>query len=299
MSQPVVFQKVYIEISNICNLQCDFCPAVERDKKLMSLLDFEAVLKQAAPITERVCLHLMGEPLGHPHFAEVLEICEKHNVFVELTTNGTLIPRKIKELLSPAIGQVNISVHSFEANYPEKEIKPYLDKVFELIDLLQKERPQTYINLRVWDLSDPLALSEKNIKIRQYIESKFSFRFNDISVDIRRKKGYKIQGTIYIHFDSRFIWPAMNQPVRQTRGTCQALKHHVGIHADGTVVACCLDKEANLKLGNCLETSLQSILMSERAIKIRTGFDSGHLIEDLCQRCNYIERFNRKDVVVE
>ncbi len=265
----------------------------------MSLEDFETVLKQMAPLTQRVCLHLMGEPLGHPHFAEILKICEKHNVFIELTTNGTLISRKLKELLSPAIGQINISVHSFEANYPEAEIKPYLDKVFELIELLQNEKPQTYVNLRVWDLSDPLALSEKNIKIRQYIESKFSFSFKNIKVDIRRKKGHKISGRVYIHFDSRFIWPTLDQPIRQLRGTCHALNHHIGVHSDGTVVACCLDKEANLALGNCLDTPIQSILKSERSVKMREGFDTGHLIEDLCQRCHYIERFNRKDVVVE
>jgi radical SAM protein with 4Fe4S-binding SPASM domain len=299
MESLVQYQKVYIEISNICNLQCDFCPPVERHKKIMSLQDFEKVLIQVAPLTERVCLHLMGEPLGHPHLREILEVCEKQNVFIELTTNGTLISKKMTELMSPCIGQVNISVHSFEANFPEKDVESYLNHVFRFIDQSLIQKPKTYINLRIWDLSDPACLSKKNIKIRQLIEARYNFNMKDIKVDVRRKKGYQIQDTLYLHFDSRFVWPDLRLPILQERGTCQALKHHIGIHADGTVVACCLDKEAHLSLGNCLNQPLNEALASERSLRIRKGFDEGRLIEDLCKRCSYIERFNRKEVVTQ
>lgn len=263
----------------------------------MSLEEFESTLIKVKDQTERVCLHLMGEPLGHPHFLEILKVCERHQVFVELTTNGTLLPRRMQDLMSPAIGQVNISVHSFEANYPEKEVAPYLETVFQFVELAQKENPKAYINLRIWDLQEPVALTSKNKKIRDLLEKKYQFSFDQISIDVRRKKGYQIQEKLYVHFDSRFIWPALEHPVRHTQGTCQALKHHVGIHADGTVVACCLDKEANLALGNIHEQPLEEILKSPRALKMKKGFDEGHLVEDLCQRCNYIERFSRKKVV--
>ena len=72
-----MFKRVYLEISNICNVQCSFCPVVEKDKKLMNLTEFEDILKQVAPLAEIVCLHLMGEPLAHPKFVEILAICEK------------------------------------------------------------------------------------------------------------------------------------------------------------------------------------------------------------------------------
>lgn len=292
--EAVKFKKIYIEISNICNLKCDFCPTVDRNKQVMSLENFESILVQAAPLAERICLHLMGEPLGHPHLAEVLEICQKQNVFVELTTNGVLIPRKTEDLMNPAVQQVNISVHSFEANFPEKDIQPYLDKVFEFVETALHIKPNMYINLRVWDLSDPLALSSKNKKIRDYIEQKYDFSFSDLKIDIRRKKGFKIFKNLYLHFDSRFEWPSLTRDVIQTKGTCHGLSHHVGIHADGTVVPCCLDKEADMALGNCLKTSLTQIIAGDRAQKMRQGFKDGVLIEDLCKRCDYISRFNRK-----
>lgn len=87
------FKRVYIEISNICNLQCSFCPVVDRDKQVMPCELFDRVLSQVAPLTEQVCLHLMGEPLAHPDFESIIRLCEKHQVKVNLTTNGILLNR--------------------------------------------------------------------------------------------------------------------------------------------------------------------------------------------------------------
>ena len=87
------FLKTYIEISNICNLQCSFCPEVEREKKIMKAEHFSYILKQVAPYTEQVCLHLMGEPLAHPEFVHILKNCDDEQVKVHLTTNGTYLAK--------------------------------------------------------------------------------------------------------------------------------------------------------------------------------------------------------------
>ena len=62
---------------------------------------------------------------------------------------------------------------------------------------------------------------------------------------------------------------------------------------DGTVVPCCLDKEAVISLGNCLSENLTDILSSSRAIRMKEGFKQGKLVEELCQRCDYITRFKK------
>src|ERR1700745_4339490 len=85
------FNKVNIEISNICNLQCSFCPEVVRAKKLMEEELFDKVIREVAPLTEQVCFHLMGEPLVHPKLEKFLEICARENVPVNLVSNGVLL----------------------------------------------------------------------------------------------------------------------------------------------------------------------------------------------------------------
>ena len=72
MSQPR-FSKVHLEISNVCNLQCSFCPEVIREKKLMSPELFRHALKEVAPLAEQIALHLMGDPLVHPRLGQLID----------------------------------------------------------------------------------------------------------------------------------------------------------------------------------------------------------------------------------
>jgi MoaA/NifB/PqqE/SkfB family radical SAM enzyme len=289
------FRRVNIEISNICNLQCSFCPEVHRDKKVMSRALFEKVIRDVAPLTDEVCLHLMGEPLGHPELSQFVDICEKYETPINLTTNGTLIDDVRSEiLLRPIFRQVNFSVQSFEANFGSQDVSRYLSKIFAFTRRAFSERPDLYINYRLWDLSDPVSLTDKNKKIRDKIEEEYSFSIDPEKIDLRKKKGYLIQGRLYLNFDSRFEWPSLTQTVRSEKGFCHGLSNHFGIHADGKVVPCCLDKEAVLDLGSCEDLSVLSILESERAKKIRKGFERRELVEDLCRRCPFIERFDHK-----
>jgi len=288
----VKFKRIYIEISNICNLQCSFCPEVERSKQVMDIPTFRLVLVQAAPMTDEVSLHLMGEPLGHPHLAEILEICAELNIPVNLTSNGVLLQKaKWDVLLQPIVRQINFSVHSFEANFGVDDVDLYMKRLIAFTREAFVRRPDLYINYRLWDLEDTSSLTEKNRAIRDVIERTFDFSFTNLKVDIRRKKGYCVAGRLYMNFDSRFEWPSPNRDLLGEKGFCHALTHHIGIHADGTVVPCCLDKEAVINLGNCMKEPLKAIIAGHRATAMREGFAHGRLVEDLCRRCGFIERF--------
>src|SRR5688500_8463298 len=89
----------YVYISYLCRLQCSFCPEVEREKQVMTPAFFRQVMTQVAPMTDEVCLHLMGEPLGHPHLSEIIAICAEVGTPVNLTTNGLLLHGERRELM--------------------------------------------------------------------------------------------------------------------------------------------------------------------------------------------------------
>jgi radical SAM protein with 4Fe4S-binding SPASM domain len=288
------FEKIHIEISNICNLQCDFCPTVEREKEIMPESLFRSLVQQAQPLTRHICLHLMGEPLGHPQFPHYVDICAEYNAPVNLTTNATLLNSANRTaLLNPIIEQINFSLHSFAANFPTQDPSAYLQKVFSFVDEALAKRPELYLNFRLWSLRDNSAQTQANQKILAAICSHYQFSFDD-QIDVRKKKSFPIKGRLYLHFDTRFDWPSMQDPIRSERGFCYGLNTHFGIHADGTVVPCCLDKEADLAVGDASRESLESILESERARNIMQGFASFQLREELCQKCTYIKRFDQK-----
>jgi radical SAM protein with 4Fe4S-binding SPASM domain len=265
---------------------------VEREKQVMSLGLLDRVLEQVAPFTREVCLHLMGEPLGHPNFEACLDLCEKHGTLVTLTTNGTLLSSQNQSLLlKPIVRQVNFSIHSFEANFKDQDPSRYMNRIFEFTDQALRVRPELYVNYRLWDLADPVSLTKTNQILRDQIELRYGLKLDPQTINLQKKKSYKIMGRLYLHLDSRFEWPSLNQPIRSEKGYCYALSNHFGVHADGTVVACCLDKEANLALGSIEKQSVTEILNSQRAVKMREGFKSRKLVEELCKRCDYIKRF--------
>jgi radical SAM protein with 4Fe4S-binding SPASM domain len=290
---PKRFKKVYIEISNVCNLQCHFCPAVERDKTFMPLDLFQKVARTVAPLTEEVCFHLMGEPLLHPQFDSYLAFCQSLGLRVNLTTNGMLLNAdRINALMNPTLSQINFSLQSFEANFPDQDNSAYLQTIFQFTERALKERPDLYINYRLWNEGAPGAAAS-NARIIDQIRQGLRVDFN-AKVDVRWRKGVHIKGRVYLHRDNRFEWPHPSRPVRSTQGFCHGLSSHIGVLADGTVVPCCLDKEGVINLGNCSTQPLDEIIQSPRSQAIHNGFQNGTLVEDLCQRCTFIRRFDRK-----
>lgn len=287
-----MFKRIYLEISNICNVQCSFCPVVDKDKKLMDVVEFEAVLKQVAPLAEIVCLHLLGEPLAHPKFSAILDVCERYNAQIELTTNGILINRYKERIInSRSVRQINFSLQSFKDNFPARELDPFLLPIFEFTQSAHELRPELFINYRLWNQE---SNDSDNEDVFLKIESFFNLTINR-NVETGAIKSKRIWNRLYLHCDSRFEWPSFSLPHQGTRGRCHGAVNHIGIHADGTVVPCCLDKSGVINLGNVKEQSLLDILASERFVKMRDGFLNGVLVETFCQHCSFIKRFDKSE----
>ncbi len=286
------FHKIHVEISNICNLQCSFCPAVIRDNKMMDIDTFRDIVMQVAPLTDLICFHLMGDPLVHPQFKEMIHICDEHEVNIFLVTNGVLMrPEKFELMLHKRFYQINFSLHSFFDNFPERNPTNYLERIFSFTERAIAERPDLYLNFRLWNLNDPLGSQTPNTEMLKRISERFGFNM-PTELDVRNRKSINVKNRLYLHFDTEFIWPSLDLPVLGTEGKCYGLSSHFGILVDGTVVPCCLDKESAIPLGHVDDMPILDILASRRAQDIVKGFRQKKLVEKLCQRCQYIERFS-------
>lgn len=290
------FSKVNIEISNICNLQCSFCPEVVREKKMMTPEVFRQIIPQLVPLTDQVCLHLMGDPLVHPKLAEFIEIAAASAMPIFLVTNGTLLrERQAELLLHPIIRQVNFSLHSFPDNFPNEDPTAYLERIFKFTERAFIERPELYVNYRIWNLQETRGTGAQNRSMLAQVAERFGVEISPevlANLDVKKQKSLRLKNRLYLHFDTEFIWPSLDLPVLGEKGTCYGLSNHFGILADGTIVPCCLDKEAAISLGRVPEQTIVSIIDSPRAKAILQGFRDRKLVEDLCRRCQYIERFN-------
>jgi radical SAM protein with 4Fe4S-binding SPASM domain len=257
----------------------------------MSVDLFRQVLGEVAPFTKLVALHLMGDPLVHPELGQMIELCQERGVRVFLVTNGILLrEQQVEWLLHPAIRQVNFSLHSFRDNFPTREMGPYLERIFRFTERAFEERPRLFINYRLWNLSDARGKEAENVELLEKIEERFGAKIPR-EIDTRVAKNYVVKNYLSLHFDTEFTWPSLDLPVLGETGTCQGLNSHFGVLVDGTVVPCCLDKEGTIALGKIPQQPLREILRGARAQALITGFRRHQLVEALCQRCQYLERF--------
>ena len=108
------FRKIYVEITNECNLSCSFCSVSEREKLYMSVANFELILQKTHQFTDYIYLHVKGEPLLHPNLSDILDLCAQYKLKTVLVTNGTLLNSASDILISKtAIKQINISLHCY------------------------------------------------------------------------------------------------------------------------------------------------------------------------------------------
>lgn len=275
----VKLKKVYIEITNNCNLSCEFCVTTKRKQGYINEKHFEHVIKNIKSFTDYIYLHVLGEPLLHPKLGALLDIAERYEMKTSITTNATLLKQKQFEILGKeSLRQMNYSLHSFS----DSEI---LENIFEFI----KNSPQIYHCLRLWNVED--GIENDNVSVTEKISKHFGINLTN---EITKGNGTKIADNVFLQIDRRFTWPDLSLPEICTSGRCYGLKNNIGILLDGTVVPCCLDAEGAIALGNIYDNSLEKILSCERAEKIRTGFRKSIPVEPLCRTCGFLsKRFGR------
>ena len=274
------FAKVYVEISNLCNLSCRFCPGTKRPKGRMDADRLSVILEKLKGYTEFVYFHLMGEPLLHPELPRFLELAGGMGFKVILTTNGTLLEeRKALLLSSPAVHKVNISLHAFEANDLSVPFETYVDGCLDYGKAAQGQKLTVF---RLWNSGGE---DKQNGLLLQKLEESFPKPWKD------GRKGIQIAPKVYLEPGEKFDWPDLNAPEEEGPYFCYGLRDQIGVLWDGTVVPCCLDHEGDIPLGNLLTQSMDEILESARAKAIYEGFSKKEAAEPLCRRCGYARRF--------
>lgn len=276
------FRKIYLEISNICNLDCSFCPGTCRAPHVMQAEEFSALMPKLRPWSDYLYFHLMGEPLLHPQLETLLRIAGDAGFRIILTTNGTLLSKQKDVLLSaPGLHKVNISLHSFEANENGKSFRQYLEDCFSY------GRDASGRKLTVYRLWNQGGLDSRNAQILEAMESYFPKPWKV------EPRGTRIGEKVYLEYGDKFDWPDLHAEENECKNFCYGLRDQIGILCDGTVVPCCLDHDGDIALGNLFHDDLAEILQCPRAQHIYQGFSAGIAAEPLCRHCGFARRFNR------
>lgn len=277
-----MLRKVYLEIGNICNLDCAFCPGTRRAPRILSPSEFHTLAEKLRGHTEYLYFHLMGEPLLHLQLAELLRIAGELGFQVMITTNGTLLSEKGQILLdAPAVHKVSLSLQAFEAN-PCGGLADYLGECVEFVKKASKRG--ILCEFRLWNRG---GMESRNGEILSFLEDSFPKPWGE------SRSGKRLAERVWLDPGDRFDWPDLSLEEQEERRFCYGLRDQLGVLCDGTVVPCCLDHEGDIPLGNLFESDLVTILESPRARAIYDGFSQRRAVEPLCRRCGYARRFDK------
>ena len=275
-----MYSRVYVEITNICNMNCSFCHGHSRKPGRMTPEDFARVLDQLTGQTNYIYYHLMGEPLLHPQLPLFLQMASDQGFRSIITTNGTLLPRHGHELIAAGVHKVSISLHSFEEG-GEESYGQYMNGIADFAK--SASEAGTIVVLRLWNRGFD---NGRNDLALNFLHSRFTEPWTE------NTKGYRIRPKFFLEWGDRFEWPDKEAPIQGENVFCYGMRDHFGILCDGSVVPCCLDSDGVITLGNIFTEEISDILNSPRARAIVEGFSCRRASEELCRRCGYAQRFS-------
>lgn len=295
------FEKIYIELSDICGLNCGFCPSVKGVRGAMSVEKFGIIAKKVAGVGRIYTFHLLGDPLVLPNLKDFIELANAHKMPLELTTSGFYMSEKNTQLLleSENIRQINLSLMAFLAQ-KKLNLNEYFAPILRFLRLHLTQNSQSFVNLRLWNLGANFTPPFENNAIYNLLECEF-----DTKIQKNAPKN-RLENRIILHQSELFCWAGAkaddlgvqkefanlqgerNAPkVPCAKGSCHALRKQIGILSDGTVVPCCMDTSGVMGLGNLFTQELSEILASKRAVAMKKGFERGEFTEKLCQQCEF------------
>lgn len=295
------FEKIYIELSDICGLNCGFCPSVKGVRGAMSVEKFSIIAKKVAEKARIYTFHLLGDPLVLPNLKDFIKLANAHKMPLELTTSGFYMSEKNTQLLleSENIRQINLSLMAFLAQ-KKLNLNEYFAPILRFLRLHLAQNSQSFVNLRLWNLGANFTPPFENNAIYSLLEREFNAKIQ------KNAPKNRLENRIILHQSELFCWAGAkaddlgvqkefanlqgkrNAPkVPCAKGSCHALRKQIGILSDGAVVPCCMDTSGVMGLGNLFTQELSEILASKRAVAMKKGFERGEFTEKLCQQCEF------------
>jgi MoaA/NifB/PqqE/SkfB family radical SAM enzyme len=320
----IPFKRIHLELTNICDFNCVFCPKTFMTRK-PGYMDTGLAKRAISEIgehglAEKVTFHVMGEPTLHPDFFDILEHAASKNVPVGLTTNGGGLSGKIGErLLDYPLQQVDVSLqtpdeNSFEMRRSGKlNFNQYLDGVLAFFGEYRRRHKESIIKFRFLNTVFPCKSMEKKAGPVRVMSSTDELRavfsdwveriygimgVNNGDLDkalgrVNKLGAYKwnvVEILPNFFFETYMLgdWghAFYDGPVRDAwAGYCFGMRDHFAVLHNGDVTLCCVDYDGKTAVGNLQNNSLKEVLSGDEMRSIMRGFKNFQMVHPHCKHC--------------
>ncbi len=281
------FDRIYIELSDICALNCSFCPHSEREshRGVMNLGLFEEILKQLTTpkrLTKLVHLHILGDPLAVKSLDVYMEILSHYGLVVDLVTSGKFLDSWNWDMfLAKPVHQIAFSLSAF-LDAPQRFSPNHLERILEFCAYHREIQSEVFVHLRVQD-------RDKD-RLIQYLRGGSEAMKNLAEALCTQESGvYRFGYKVFCTTTRYHRWREDSRADIESRDRlfCYGATEQLGILSNGVVVPCCMDCFGEIKLGDLRTQNLREILDSVLYRNIVAGFKQGIAYHPKCQRCDY------------
>ncbi len=316
---------LFLELTNVCNFKCDFCPTdrLSRKRRFMPTDLACNIIDQIADnhLTKYLYFHVMGEPFLHRDLSYLVGYAESRGVKVVLLTNGSLLEKKRnRELFENNLTRLEVSFRTpNEKSFGLRVVggkwltmKEYIGKVERLItDKIETEATtEICVKLFIRSYAATLKLANSyqhltdvkdNLDVVRRLQAHTLKVAKDSGRDI---EGWKIRSLrlaegeypifpgILIGFGRiQHFWVRRQRGESETvyrallGGCSHGFQDSFAILANGEVTTCCVDYDGENVVGDLREESLMEVLGSEEATGIRRSFQWLVPPTSFCRQC--------------
>lgn len=317
-SEYPIRDKIFIELTNICNFNCPCCPSskMKRNRGFMDDALFYSLVDQISEygLSSCVAFHVMGEPLLHPSFPLFLHYAKTKIPTVHLFTNGSRITPDLLNLILSHADILDINLQSCdERSFERRQAKDisfaqYADKIKAVIEAKFRAGSNCRIQLGFIDGSLNMLKHIDNksgfpinrraierhvheswepffLSIADKYKVPFSFLAEHITVHVQHQVLPGV--TVYTRWATTWGNSVCTSPniIPALYAKCNGLTDQLAILWNGDVTPCCNDFDGSVVLGNAHSTSLVDIMDSDLFRQILNGFQRGIPVHPHCQKC--------------
>jgi MoaA/NifB/PqqE/SkfB family radical SAM enzyme len=267
-------KSVVIEPTNICNLNCPLCPSPlsNRSKGVMSLSDFEQIVGNLPSSVQEAELYLSGEPFINKSLFEMVKYLISRNIYCSVSTNGTLLGKKIKEILDSGLSKLIIGVDAAtEDTYKKYRIGADFGNLIENIKKLVYEKRKKrlkypiivfqYIVMKHTEKEIEMAVSlakDLNMDAISLISVSIGTHKTDKNERKKLASKYLPEDLSYSRYDLDKGGKLKN---KWQFNYCPTWKAPV-ILWNGDITTCCFDHEGSEVYGNVLQSNFHELWRS-------------------------------------
>jgi MoaA/NifB/PqqE/SkfB family radical SAM enzyme len=264
----------------------------------------------------------MGEPLLFAHFEEILELCHKYGIMLNLTTNGTfprLGARRWAEKVVPVTSDIKISWNgankaTHETIMPGTQWEKVLENVRTFIEVRDAHAAAggnrcrvtfqlTFLETNTAELADIVRLAAdlgvdrvkghhlwahfdaiKGLSMRRNAES--IQRWNDAVLQAQEAvERHRLAGGKRVLLENIFLLNANATQNLAPGGPCPFLGQEAWVSAEGRFNPCCApdaERRSLGEFGDLHSTSIQDIWHGEDYRRLVASYSS----RTLCLSCN-------------